>query len=85
MVNAFSTTNMQKIDAIHKFSSPFKIKGDWTARANRLKKQFPELTDGDLLFERGRELELIARMEARLNKGTEEIISIIKKARVERV
>jgi uncharacterized protein YjbJ (UPF0337 family) len=76
---------MQRIDTIRKYNSTFTIKGNWTARASQLKKQFPELTDADLLFERGRENELVARIEARLSKNREEVISIIKKVRVERI
>lgn len=74
---------MQKIDPVHKYNSSFVIKGNWTARANQLKKHFPELTDADLLFERGRENELLTRMQERLNKKRDEVISIIKKVRVE--
>lgn len=76
---------MEKIDAVHKYTSSFKIKGDWSYRAKQLKKEFSELTDADLLFERGREEELITRITTRLNKNREEVISLIKKVRLERI
>jgi hypothetical protein len=76
---------MKTTDTIIKYASSFTIKGDWAYRAKQLKKEFPELTDADLLFERGRENELITRLETRLNKNREEVISIIKKVRLERI
>jgi hypothetical protein len=44
-----------------------------------LKEKFPQLTDSDLKFERGREDDLIKRMELRLHKKREEVINIIRK------
>jgi hypothetical protein len=89
MAPLWSTTlnaiQMQKIDSIHKYSSSFTIKGDSTSRVNQLKQQFSELTDAELLFERGRENELLTRIQTKLNKTREEVISIIKKVRLERV
>ena len=76
---------MEKIDTIHKYASSFTIKGDWTFRAKQLKNEFPELSDADLLFERGREDELLVRLESRLSKSREEVISLIKKVRLERI
>jgi hypothetical protein len=56
-----------------------KISGDWSQQADDLKDKFPQLTDSDLKFERGREDDLIKRMELRLHKKREEVINIIKK------
>lgn len=76
---------MEKIDTIHRHDPSFTIKGDWSYRAKQLKREFPDLTDADLLFERGRENELLSRIELRLSKNREEVISLIKKVRLERI
>jgi len=55
------------------------ITGDWDIQSIVLKETFPQLTDDDLLFESGKEAELLARVESRLNKPREEIIDIIYK------
>lgn len=62
-----------------KVTEIFKIFGDWTKQANKLKDKFPQLTDSDLKFNNGGEDDLLKRVEARLNKKREEVINIIKK------
>jgi hypothetical protein len=62
-----------------KTPTPFKINGDWNLQSARLKTKFPQLTDGDLKFEVGKENEMIRSVEARLHKNREEVISIIEK------
>lgn len=57
----------------------FTVKGDWTEQSKLLKEKFPSLTDADLKFEEGKENDLLARVESRLNKKREEVINIIKK------
>jgi uncharacterized protein YjbJ (UPF0337 family) len=57
----------------------FKISGDWSIQSKALKEKFSQLTDADLTFESGKEDELLGRVETRLNKKREEVISIIKK------
>lgn len=63
----------------NKSTEALKISGDWSQQADTLKDNYPKLTDSDLKFERGREDDLIKRMELRLHKKREEIINIIKK------
>ena len=46
---------MKSTDIINKYSSSFTIRGDWNFLTLQLKKDFQELTEADLLFERGRE------------------------------
>jgi len=60
-------------------SEAFKISGDWSKQADALKDKYPNLTDSDLKFERGREDELIKRIESRLHKKHDEVVNIIKK------
>jgi len=57
----------------------FTITGDWTAQSKKLKEQFSQLNDHDLKFEKGGENELLKRVQEKLNKKREEVISIINK------
>lgn len=68
-----------------KSNEPFKITGNWDKQSKQLKEKFSQLTDSDLKFEAGKENELLTRMETRLNKKREEVISIIKKGQPEKV
>ncbi|MES2617150.1 MAG: hypothetical protein V4613_04685 [Bacteroidota bacterium] len=58
-------------------SEPFSITGDWDIQSIALKEKYPQLTDADLLFEAGKEDELIGRIESRLNINRSEIINIL--------
>ena len=62
-----------------KTTESFKITGNWTTQSKELKSKFSQLTDEDLKFEPGKENDLIKRVETRLNKNREDVISIIKK------
>jgi len=62
-----------------KKTETFKITGDWTKQANQLKEKYSQLNDADLKFETGKENELLGRVETKLNKKREEVISIINK------
>jgi hypothetical protein len=75
---------MNKINPEKKTEVPFAITGDWALRSGELKREFPELSDSDLLFEKGREQELVNRIATRLQKNQEEVISILKRGRLER-
>lgn len=63
----------------NKSTEAFKISGDWSQQASELKEKYPNLTDSDLKFERGKENDLIKRIELRLHKRREEVINMIKK------
>lgn len=56
----------------------FKIVGDWAKQSKQLREKYSQLTDGDLKFETGKENDLFKRVETRLNKNRQEVISIIK-------
>lgn len=62
-----------------KSATEFKISGDWSKQADELRDDFPTLTISDLKFERGKEEDLIKRIELRLHKKREAVISMIKK------
>lgn len=58
---------------------PFKVKGDWSIQAEKLKAKFPGLTNDDLKFVTGKEAELLEKVGKRLNKSLEETTSILEK------
>ena len=63
----------------------YKIVGNWDEQSKTLKEKFPQLTDADLKFETGKEAELFPRLEKRLNKKRDEVISLLKKGQLEKV
>ncbi len=63
----------------------YQIVGNWDEQSKTLKEKFPELTDADLKFEIGKEAELFARLEKRLNKKRDGVISLLKKGQLEKV
>lgn len=60
-------------------SEAFQVTGNWENQSKELKSKFSQLTDEDLKFEKGKENELLIRVENRLNKQREEVIHIIQK------
>ncbi len=54
-----------------------KIKGDWNVLKGKLKQQFGNLTDNDLLYLKGKEEELIGRIQQRIGKTKQEILDLI--------
>jgi uncharacterized protein YjbJ (UPF0337 family) len=56
-----------------------KIKGDWNIIKGKLKQRFGNLTDDDLLFVKGKEEELIGRLQLKIGKTKEEIRNLIGK------
>ncbi|MDP3928623.1 MAG: CsbD family protein [Bacteroidota bacterium] len=53
------------------------LKGNWKETKGKLKQQFATLTDDDLLFEEGKQDELVGRLQVKLGKTKEEIHKII--------
>jgi uncharacterized protein YjbJ (UPF0337 family) len=49
------------------------IKGSWNEVKGKLKQKFADLTDNDLVFAKGKEDELLGRLQQRLGKSKEEI------------
>ena len=56
-----------------------KLKGSWNEAAGKLKQQFANLTDDDLLFQKGKEAELLGRLQNKLGKTKEELRKMISK------
>ncbi len=53
------------------------LKGNWEQAKGKLKQQFATLTDDDLLFEEGKQDELVGRLQAKLGMAKEEIHKMI--------
>jgi uncharacterized protein YjbJ (UPF0337 family) len=56
-----------------------KIKGNWNEVSGKLKQQFADLTDDDLLYKEGKEEELLGRLQKKLGKSKEEIHKLLAK------
>ncbi len=55
------------------------IKGNWKQIKGKLKTKYGSLTDNDLIYEKGKEEELLGRLQVLLGKARSEVIKIIKK------
>lgn len=53
------------------------IKGSWNEAKGKLKQKYGNLTDDDLMFTKGKEDELLGRLQTRLGKTKEEIKALI--------
>jgi hypothetical protein len=62
----------------------FIIKGNWDNRRDALQQKFVQLSYEDFTYEPGRKNELLNRLEARLNKGRQDVINIITKRKSEK-
>jgi uncharacterized protein YjbJ (UPF0337 family) len=67
------------IEKIRGGSNLLSLKGNWNEIKGRLKQQFSTLTDLDLTYVDGKEDELIGKLQNKLGKTREEIVSIIRK------
>jgi uncharacterized protein YjbJ (UPF0337 family) len=55
------------------------MKGNWKEISGKLKQQFANLTDDDLLFAEGKEEELLGRLQQKLGKTKEDLRKLIAK------
>ena len=55
------------------------LKGTWNETKGKLKQKYAELTDDDLLFEEGKEDELLGRLQKKTGQTKEEIRDVISK------
>jgi len=53
------------------------MKGNWKEIAGKLKQQYANLTDDDLLFKEGKEEELLGRLQQKLGTTKEELRKVI--------
>lgn len=54
-----------------------KIKGNWNELKGKLKQQYANLTDNDLLYVEGKEDELYGRLQKSLGKSKDEVNELI--------
>jgi uncharacterized protein YjbJ (UPF0337 family) len=57
-----------------------RMKGNWNETVGKLKQQFANLTDDDLLFMDGKDKELLGRLQQKLGKAKEEARKLITKS-----
>lgn len=53
------------------------LKGRWQELKGKLKQQYGQLTDDDLMYEEGKDEELIGKLQTRLGKTKDEITKIL--------
>jgi uncharacterized protein YjbJ (UPF0337 family) len=53
------------------------LKGNWNELKGKLKQQYADLTDDDLLYEEGKEDEMYGKVQQKLGKTKEEVQKII--------
>ena len=53
------------------------IRGNWKEQKEKLKLQFPALTDSDLQYENGKKDEMFARVQNKIGKTQEELSTIL--------
>lgn len=59
-------------------TTPFKITANtWGDKKTKLKNKFSQLNDADLHFDEGKESELTARLQTKLNKSEAEVQKLI--------
>ncbi|PKL16400.1 MAG: general stress protein CsbD [Spirochaetae bacterium HGW-Spirochaetae-5] len=59
--------------------STISFKGNWHEVAGKIKQKYADLTDDDLLFVKGKEEELLGRLQKKLGKTKDEILHLIEK------
>ncbi len=55
------------------------MKGNWKEVSGKLKQQFANLTDDDVLLKEGKEEELLGRLQQKLGKTKEDLRTLIEK------
>ena len=50
-----------------------KLSGSWNEVKGKMKKQYASLTDNDLMYEEGKDDELVGRIQKKIGKSKEEV------------
>jgi uncharacterized protein YjbJ (UPF0337 family) len=53
------------------------VKGNWNEQKGKLKQQFANLTDDDLMFAEGKQDEMLGKLQIKLGKTKEELHRIM--------
>lgn len=54
-----------------------KLKGDWNQTKGKMKQAYGDLNDDDLKYEEGKDDELVGRLQKKMGKTKDEVISWI--------
>ncbi len=54
--------------------SNLKLKGAWNEVKGKVKQQYADLTDDDLLYEEGKEDELVGRLQQKTGKTRDQVV-----------
>ncbi len=54
--------------------SNLKLKGTWNELKGKAKQKYADLTDDDLLYEEGKEDELVGRLQKKTGKTRDEVV-----------
>lgn len=54
--------------------SNLRLKGNWNELKGKVKQKYAELTDDDLLYEEGKDDELVGRLQKKTGKARDEIV-----------
>ncbi len=52
----------------------WKLRGTWNEIKGKAKQQYADLTDNDLLYEEGKEDEMIGKLQNKLGKTRDEVV-----------
>lgn len=56
-----------------------KLKGNWEELKGKMKKEYADLTDDDLLYAEGQDDELVGKLQKKVGKTKEQVIEWIDK------
>jgi uncharacterized protein YjbJ (UPF0337 family) len=78
-VPAEQKTYFLHVKIIYMESWKLKLSGNWNDLKGKVKKQYAGLTDDDLLYEEGKDDELVGRIQKKIGKTKDEVIQWIEK------
>ena len=58
-------------------SNKLELKGNWNELKGKIKQQYGELTDDDLIYEEGKDDELVGRLQKKIGKTKDQVIDWI--------
>lgn len=58
-------------------STELKLKGNWNEIKGKIKQQYADLTDDDLKYDKGKDDELVGRLQKKIGKTKDEVIQWI--------
>jgi uncharacterized protein YjbJ (UPF0337 family) len=67
------------MSGVYPSMNKLQIKGSWNELKGKLKQQYGNLTDDDLVFSEGKEDELLGRLQKKIGKSKDEVRQMIEK------